>query len=82
MYLSCPWKAHQYAGFSMEEEYNSFYRYNLRQRQGLLLIAFDLPTHRGYNSDHDIVTGDMGMAGVAINSVDDMRLFFDGIPLD
>ena len=82
MYLSRPWTIRQYAGFSTAEESNAFYRRNLAAGQRGLSVAFDLPTHRGYDSDNPRVTGDVGMAGVAIDSVADMRILFDGIPLD
>ena len=82
MYASQPWTVRQYAGFSTAEESNAFYRRNLRAGQKGLSIAFDLATHRGYDSDHPRVVGDVGMAGVAIDSIADMRILFDGIPLD
>ncbi len=82
MYLSQPWTIRQYAGFSTAEESNAFYRRNLAGGQKGLSVAFDLPTHRGYDSDHPRVAGDVGMAGVAIDSILDMRTLFDGIPLD
>jgi methylmalonyl-CoA mutase len=82
MYATQPWTIRQYAGFSTAEESNAFYRRNLAAGQKGLSIAFDLPTHRGYDSDHPRVTGDVGMAGVAIDSILDMRQLFDGIPLD
>ncbi len=82
MYLTRPWTVRQYAGFSTAEESNTFYRDNLSKGQKGLSIAFDLATHRGYDSDHPRVTGDVGMAGVAIDSIYDMRILFDGIPLD
>ncbi len=82
MYASRPWTVRQYAGFSTAEESNAFYRRNLAAGQKGLSIAFDLATHRGYDSDHPRVTGDVGMAGVAIDSILDMRILFDGIPLD
>ena len=82
MYVTQPWTIRQYAGFSTAEESNAFYRRNLAQGQKGLSIAFDLPTHRGYDSDHPRVMGDVGMAGVAIDSILDMRQLFDGIPLD
>src|SRR5690242_5340139 len=82
MYTTQPWTIRQYAGFSTAEESNAFYRRNLAAGQKGLSIAFDLPTHRGYDSDHPRVTGDVGMAGVAIDSIYDMRQLFDGIPLD
>ena len=82
MYVNQPWTIRQYAGFSTAEESNAFYRRNLAAGQKGLSIAFDLPTHRGYDSDHPRVPGDVGMAGVAIDSIYDMRTLFDGIPLD
>jgi methylmalonyl-CoA mutase len=82
MYAGRPWTIRQYAGFSTAEESNAFYRRNLAAGQKGLSIAFDLPTHRGYDSDHERVTGDVGMAGVAVDSLLDMNLLFDGIPLD
>jgi len=82
MYVQQPWTIRQYAGFSTAEESNAFYRRNLAAGQKGLSIAFDLATHRGYDSDHPRVTGDVGMAGVAIDSIYDMRTLFDGIPLD
>lgn len=82
MYVRRPWTIRQYAGFSTAEESNAFYRRNLAAGQKGLSIAFDLATHRGYDSDHPRVLGDVGMAGVAIDSILDMRLLFDGIPLD
>ncbi|MAT54134.1 MAG: methylmalonyl-CoA mutase [Saprospirales bacterium] len=82
MYVSRPWTIRQYAGFSTAEESNAFYRRNLAQGQKGLSVAFDLPTHRGYDSDHPRVVGDVGMAGVAIDSVEDMKILFDQIPLD
>ncbi|HET9765864.1 MAG TPA: methylmalonyl-CoA mutase family protein, partial [Thermoanaerobaculia bacterium] len=82
MYLVKPWTIRQYAGFSTAEESNAFYRRNLAAGQTGLSIAFDLPTHRGYDSDHPRVVGDVGMAGVAIDSILDMRILFEGIPLD
>ncbi|MEZ4960239.1 MAG: methylmalonyl-CoA mutase [Saprospiraceae bacterium] len=81
MYLTRPWTIRQYAGFSTAEESNAFYRRNLAQGQKGLSVAFDLATHRGYDSDHPRVTGDVGMAGVAIDSVEDMKILFDQIPL-
>ncbi len=81
MYLTRPWTIRQYAGFSTAEETNAFYRRNLAQGQKGLSVAFDLATHRGYDSDHPRVTGDVGMAGVAIDSVEDMKILFDQIPL-
>ncbi len=82
MYVQKPWTVRQYAGFSTAEASNAFYRRNLAAGQMGLSIAFDLATHRGYDSDHPRVAGDVGMAGVAIDSILDMRLLFDGIPLD
>ncbi len=82
MYAGRPWTIRQYAGFSTAEASNAFYRKNLAAGQKGLSVAFDLPTHRGYDSDHPRVVGDVGMAGVAIDSVEDMKLLFDGIPLD
>ena len=82
MYVQQPWTIRQYAGFSTAEESNAFYRRNLAAGQKGLSVAFDLPTHRGYDSDHPRVSGDVGMAGVAIDSILDMRTLFEGIPLD
>jgi methylmalonyl-CoA mutase len=82
MYLTQPWTVRQYAGFSTAEESNAFYRANLAGGQKGLSVAFDLATHRGYDSDHPRVAGDVGMAGVAIDSIYDMRTLFSGIPLD
>ena len=82
MYAGRPWTIRQYAGFSTAEESNAFYRRNLEQGQKGLSVAFDLATHRGYDSDHERVTGDVGKAGVAIDSVEDMKILFDQIPLD
>ncbi|MCB9557049.1 MAG: methylmalonyl-CoA mutase [Deltaproteobacteria bacterium] len=82
MYVLRPWTVRQYAGFSTAEESNAFYRRNLAAGQRGLSIAFDLATHRGYDSDHPRVSGDVGMAGVAIDSILDMRVLFSGIPLD
>lgn len=82
MYVTRPWTVRQYAGFSTAEESNAFYRRNLAMGQKGLSVAFDLATHRGYDSDHPRVTGDVGKAGVAIDSVEDMKILFDGIPLD
>ncbi|MBU6329930.1 MAG: methylmalonyl-CoA mutase [Acidobacteria bacterium] len=82
MYTNRPWTVRQYAGFSTAEESNSFYRRNLAAGQMGLSVAFDLATHRGYDSDHPNVVGDVGKAGVAIDSVEDMKILFDGIPLD
>ncbi len=81
MYVENPWTVRQYAGFSTAEESNAFYRKNLAGGQKGLSVAFDLATHRGYDSDHPRVTGDVGMAGVAIDSIEDMRILFGGIPL-
>ncbi|NVN18781.1 methylmalonyl-CoA mutase [Muricauda sp. HICW] len=82
MYVRRPWTIRQYAGFSTAEESNAFYRRNLEAGQKGLSVAFDLPTHRGYDSDNDRVVGDVGKAGVAIDSIEDMKILFDGIPLD
>ncbi|MBT8178129.1 MAG: methylmalonyl-CoA mutase [Eudoraea sp.] len=82
MYVRRPWTIRQYAGFSTAEESNAFYRRNLAAGQKGLSVAFDLPTHRGYDSDHERVIGDVGKAGVAIDSIEDMKILFDGIPLD
>ncbi|MEO9224495.1 MAG: methylmalonyl-CoA mutase [Acidimicrobiales bacterium] len=82
MYANRPWTIRQYAGFSTAEESNAFYRRNLAAGQKGLSVAFDLATHRGYDSDHPRVVGDVGKAGVAIDSVEDMKILFDGIPLD
>ena len=82
MYVNKPWTVRQYAGFSTAEASNAFYRRNLKAGQKGLSVAFDLATHRGYDSDHPRVAGDVGMAGVAIDSIYDMRMLFDGIPLD
>ncbi len=82
MYVQKPWTVRQYAGFSTAEDSNAFYRRNLAAGQMGLSIAFDLATHRGYDSDHPRVVGDVGMAGVAIDSIEDMKILFDGIPLD
>jgi methylmalonyl-CoA mutase len=82
MYVRRPWTIRQYSGFSTAEQSNAFYRRNLAAGQKGLSIAFDLATHRGYDSDHPRVVGDVGMAGVAIDSIKDMRILFDGIPLD
>ncbi len=82
MYAGRPWTLRQYAGFSTAEESNAFYRKNLAAGQAGLSVAFDLATHRGYDSDHPRVEGDVGQAGVAIDTVEDMRILFDGIPLD
>src|SRR5215831_12282103 len=80
MYVTQPWTVRQYAGFSTAEDSNAFYRRNLAAGQKGLSIAFDLATHRGYDSDHPRVAGDVGMAGVAIDSIYDMRTLFSGIP--
>ena len=82
MYFLKPWTIRQYAGFSTAQESNAFYRRNLAAGQKGLSVAFDLATHRGYDSDHERVVGDVGKAGVAIDSVEDMKVLFDGIPLD
>ncbi len=82
MYANRPWTIRQYAGFSTAEDSNAFYRENLKRGQMGLSVAFDLATHRGYDSDHPRVVGDVGKAGVAIDSVEDMKILFDGIPLD
>ncbi|MDB5486025.1 MAG: methylmalonyl-CoA mutase, partial [Tardiphaga sp.] len=82
MYVNQPWTIRQYAGFSTAEDSNAFYRRNLAAGQKGLSVAFDLATHRGYDSDHPRVSGDVGMAGVAIDSIYDMRTLFAGIPLD
>src|ERR1700740_1410444 len=82
MYVQNPWTIRQYAGFSTAEESNAFYRRNLAAGQKGLSVAFDLATHRGYDSDHERVAGDVGKAGVAIDSILDMKILFDGIPLD
>src|SRR6201747_1452237 len=82
MYVNQPWTIRQYAGFSTAEDSNAFYRRNLAAGQKGLSVVFDLATHRGYDSDHPRVTGDVGMAGVAIDSIYDMRTLFSGIPLD
>ncbi|MGB9407395.1 MAG: methylmalonyl-CoA mutase family protein, partial [Terracidiphilus sp.] len=81
MYVMRPWTIRQYAGFSTAEESNAFYRRNLAAGQKGLSVAFDLATHRGYDSDHERVTGDVGKAGVAIDSILDMKILFDQIPL-
>ncbi len=80
MYSGRPWTIRQYAGFSTAEESNAFYRKNLANGQEGLSVAFDLATHRGYDSDHERVVGDVGKAGVAIDSVEDMKILFDQIP--
>ena len=82
MYATQPWTIRQYAGFSTAEDSNAFYRRNLAAGQKGLSVAFDLATHRGYDSDNQRVSGDVGMAGVAIDSILDMQVLFDGIPLD
>ena len=82
MYVLRPWTIRQYAGFSTAEESNAFYRRNLGAGQKGLSVAFDLPTHRGYDSDHERVTGDVGKAGVAIDTVEDMKILFNEIPLE
>ena len=82
MYVQKPWTVRQYAGFSTAEESNAFYRRNLAAGQKGLSVAFDLATHRGYDSDHARVVGDVGKAGVAIDSVEDMKILFNEIPLD
>ena len=82
MYISRPWTIRQYAGFSTAKASNEFYRKNLAAGQKGLSVAFDLPTHRGYDSDHPRVKGDVGKAGVAIDTVEDMKILFDQIPLD
>src|SRR3569623_2031702 len=82
MYAGRPWTIRQYAGFSTAEASNAFYRRNLAAGQKGLSVAFDLATHRGYDSDHPRVTGDVGKAGVAIDTLDDMKILFDGIPLE
>ena len=82
MYIQRPWTIRQYAGFSTAQESNSFYRKNLAGGQKGLSVAFDLATHRGYDSDHPRVQGDVGKAGVAIDTVEDMKILFDQIPLD
>jgi methylmalonyl-CoA mutase len=82
MYTYRPWTIRQYAGFSTAEESNAFYKANMAAGQQGLSVAFDLATHRGYDSDNERVQGDVGMAGVAIDSIEDMRTLFDSIPLD
>ncbi|NDK18819.1 MAG: methylmalonyl-CoA mutase, partial [Zetaproteobacteria bacterium] len=82
MYVQRPWTIRQYAGFSTAEESNAFYQRNLAAGQKGLSVAFDLATHRGYDSDHERVQGDVGKAGVAIDSVEDMKILFNQIPLD
>ena len=82
MYATRPWTIRQYAGFSTAEDSNAFYRRNLAAGQQGVSVAFDLATHRGYDSDNPRVVGDVGKAGVAIDSVEDMKILFDRIPLD
>ena len=82
MYTNRPWTIRQYAGFSTAEESNTFYKKNLESGQKGLSVAFDLPTHRGYDSDDELVKGDVGKAGVAIDTVEDMKILFKDIPLD
>ena len=82
MYTNRPWTIRQYAGFSTAEESNEFYRKNLESGQKGLSVAFDLPTHRGYDSDDELVMGDVGKAGVAIDTVEDMKILFNNIPLN
>ena len=82
MYAMQPWTIRQYAGFSTAEESNAFYRRNLAAGQKGLSVAFDLATHRGYDADHERVMGDVGKAGVSICSIEDMKILFDGIPLN
>ena len=82
MYIQKPWTIRQYTGFSTAQESNQFYKASLQSGQQGLSIAFDLPTHRGYDSDHERVFGDVGMAGVPIDSIEDMKILFDGIRLD
>ncbi|HBJ77287.1 MAG TPA: methylmalonyl-CoA mutase, partial [Porphyromonadaceae bacterium] len=82
MYAMRPWTIRQYAGFSTAEESNAFYRRNLASGQKGLSVAFDLATHRGYDADHERVVGDVGKAGVSICSLEDMKVLFDGIPLN
>lgn len=82
MYVKRPWTIRQYAGFSSAEESNTFYKRNLEKGQHGLSVAFDLPTHRGYDSDNPIATGDVGLAGVPVDTVEDVKILFDGIPLD
>ena len=82
MYVMRPWTIRQYAGFSTAEESNAFYRRNLASGQKGLSVAFDLPTHRGYDPDHERVVGDVGKAGVSICSLENMKVLFDGIPLN
>ena len=82
MYTSRPWTVRQYAGFSTAEDSNAFYKRNLKAGQKGLSVAFDLATHRGYDSDHERVQGDVGKAGVAIDTIEDMKTLFDEIPLN
>jgi len=82
MYTGRPWTIRQYAGFSTAKDSNAFYKKNLAGGQKGLSVAFDLPTHRGYDSDHPRVPGDVGMAGVAVDSIEDMKILFADIPLD
>ena len=82
MYVTKPWTVRQYAGFSTAEESNAFYRKNIAAGQQGLSVAFDLPTHRGYDSDHPRAFADVGKAGVAVDSIADMKILFDSIPLD
>ena len=82
MYAGRPWTIRQYAGYSTAEESNAFYKRGLAAGQQGVSVAFDLATHRGYDSDHERVIGDVGKAGVAIDSVEDMKILFDGIPLN
>ena len=82
MYANRPWTIRQYAGFSTAEESNKFYKENIKNGQTGLSVAFDLATHRGYDSDHPKVIGDVGKAGVAIDTVEDMKILFKGIPLE
>ena len=80
MYTTRPWTIRQYAGFSTAEDSNDFYRKSLEAGGQGISVAFDLPTHRGYDSDHPRVTGDVGKTGVAVDSVEDMKILFNGIP--
>src|SRR5699024_8019659 len=82
MYVKRPWTVRQYSGYSTAEESSAFYRRNLAMGQKGLSVAFDLATHRGYDSDHPRVCGDVGKAGVAVDTVEDMKIIFDQIPLD
>jgi len=82
MYTARPWTVRQYAGFSTAEDSNAFYKKNLAAGQQGLSVAFDLATHRGYDSDHPRVTGDVGMAGVPVDTVEDMKILFQDIPLE